>query len=65
MKNIPLLNLFQVRKTTSSVNPTPIAGFARGFLTFSEHAEFLYKTTDYWLAAAERSIRWDDQALGL
>ncbi|NDU90295.1 MAG: dTDP-4-dehydrorhamnose 3,5-epimerase [Ferrovum sp.] len=40
-------------------------GFAHGFLTLSEHAEFLYKTTDYWLAAAERSIRWDDPALGI
>ena len=24
------------------------AGFAHGFLVMSEHAEFLYKTTDYW-----------------
>ena len=23
-------------------------GFAHGFLTLSEAAEFLYKTTDYW-----------------
>ena len=24
------------------------AGFAHGFLVLSEHAEFLYNTTDYW-----------------
>ena len=27
-------------------------GFAHGFLAMSEHAEFLYKTTDYWYAGA-------------
>jgi len=36
------------------------AGFAHGFLTLSEQAEFLYKTTDYYAPRAERSIRWDD-----
>nr|WP_298158506.1 dTDP-4-dehydrorhamnose 3,5-epimerase [Ferrovum sp.] len=40
-------------------------GFAHGFLTLSEHAAFLYKTTDYWLATAERSLRWDDPALAI
>ncbi|MDE1989296.1 MAG: dTDP-4-dehydrorhamnose 3,5-epimerase [Betaproteobacteria bacterium] len=40
-------------------------GFAHGFLTLSEHAEFLYKTTDYWAAAHERSILWNDPALAI
>ncbi len=40
-------------------------GFAHGFLTLSEHAEFLYKTTDYWLASAERSIMWNDATLAI
>ena len=40
-------------------------GFAHGFLTLSEHAEFLYKTTDYWHAESERSIRWDDDDLAI
>lgn len=36
------------------------AGFAHGFLTLSETAELLYKTTDYYAPAYERCIRWDD-----
>lgn len=38
-------------------------GFAHGFLTLSETAEFLYKTTKYYAPESERSIRWDDSAL--
>ncbi len=40
-------------------------GFAHGFLTLSEHAEFLYKTTDYWAASEERSILWNDPTLAI
>ncbi|WP_060478279.1 dTDP-4-dehydrorhamnose 3,5-epimerase [Pseudomonas monteilii] len=40
-------------------------GFAHGFLVLSESADFLYKTTDYYNPAAERSIRWDDPDLGI
>lgn len=40
-------------------------GFAHGFVVLSEHAEFLYKTTDYWAPEHERCIRWDDPALGI
>jgi dTDP-4-dehydrorhamnose 3,5-epimerase len=36
------------------------AGFAHGFLALEDGTEFLYKTTDFWHAASERSIRWDD-----
>jgi len=40
-------------------------GFAHGFVVLSETAEFLYKTTDYWYPEHERSLRWNDPALGI
>ena len=40
-------------------------GFAHGFVVISEHAEFLYKTTDYWAPEFERSILWNDPAIGI
>jgi len=40
-------------------------GFAHGFLVTSESAEFLYKTTDYYMPAFERSLRWNDPALAI
>jgi dTDP-4-dehydrorhamnose 3,5-epimerase len=38
-------------------------GFAHGFLVLSETADFLYKTTDYWHAASEHCIVWNDSDL--
>ncbi|AWB35831.1 dTDP-4-dehydrorhamnose 3,5-epimerase [Orrella marina] len=35
-------------------------GFAHGFLVLSDHAEFLYKTTDYYAPESERSLYWND-----
>jgi len=40
-------------------------GFAHGFVVTSDYAEVLYKTTDYWAPEYERSIRWNDPALGI
>lgn len=40
-------------------------GFAHGFVTVSEHAEFLYKTTNYYAPDHERSIIWNDAELGI
>ena len=40
-------------------------GLAHGFLVLSESADFLYKTTDYYAPQAERSLRWDDPAIGI
>ncbi len=41
------------------------AGFAHGFLTLSETAEFLYKTTDYYSLEHERCILWNDNELAI
>jgi len=40
-------------------------GFAHGFVVLSDTAEFLYKTTDFWAPEYERSIAWDDPAIGI
>jgi dTDP-4-dehydrorhamnose 3,5-epimerase len=40
-------------------------GFAHGFVVTSDNAEFLYKTTDYWAPEFERSLLWNDPALGI
>ena len=40
-------------------------GFAHGFLVLSDAAEFLYKTTDYWYSEHERTLLWNDPALGV
>ena len=40
-------------------------GFAHGFVTLSDTAEFLYKTTDYYAPAHERSLLWSDPQIGI
>jgi dTDP-4-dehydrorhamnose 3,5-epimerase len=40
-------------------------GFAHGFLTLSESAEFLYKTTDFYEPRAEAAIAWNDPDLNI
>ncbi|OJA26963.1 dTDP-4-dehydrorhamnose 3,5-epimerase [Burkholderia ubonensis] len=40
-------------------------GFAHGFVVLSDSAQFLYKTTDYWYPEYERSLLWNDPALGI
>ena len=41
------------------------AGFAHGFLTLSEHARLIYKTTDYYAPKCDRSLRYDDPKIGI
>ena len=41
------------------------AGFAHGFMTLSDTAEFLYKTTDYYSPEHECSIHWNDSSIGI
>jgi dTDP-4-dehydrorhamnose 3,5-epimerase len=40
-------------------------GFAHGFLVLSASADFVYKTTDYYAPEHERSIAWNDPAIGI
>lgn len=40
-------------------------GFAHGILALTDGAELLYKVTNYHSPEHERSIRWDDPAIGI
>ncbi|WP_310496399.1 dTDP-4-dehydrorhamnose 3,5-epimerase [Sandarakinorhabdus sp.] len=40
-------------------------GFAHGFVVLSDTADFLYKCTSLYDPASERSVRWDDPAIGI
>lgn len=40
-------------------------GFAHGFVTLSSKAQFLYKTTNFYMPEAERCIIWNDKQLNI
>jgi dTDP-4-dehydrorhamnose 3,5-epimerase len=40
-------------------------GFAHGFVALADDTHFLYKTTDVYARPCERSLRWNDPALGI
>jgi dTDP-4-dehydrorhamnose 3,5-epimerase len=40
-------------------------GFAHGFLALENDTHFLYKTTDYYAKDCERSLAWNDPAIGI
>ncbi len=40
-------------------------GFAHGFLVLSDIADFCYKCTTLWHQPSDRSLRWDDPAIGI
>ena len=40
-------------------------GFAHGFLVLEDDTEFLYKTTDFYAPEHERSLLWNDPAIGV
>lgn len=40
-------------------------GFAHGFYVLSEWAELFYKATDFYAPQFERTLRWDDPAVGI
>lgn len=41
------------------------AGFAHGFYVVSEIADVLYKVTDFYSAAHERTLAWNDPTMGI
>jgi len=41
------------------------AGFAHGYVTLVHDTDVFYKTTDFYAPESERSIRWNDPALGI
>ncbi|QXW29738.1 dTDP-4-dehydrorhamnose 3,5-epimerase [Aeromonas sanarellii] len=40
-------------------------GFAHGFITLSDTAEFLYKTTNYYAPSSDRGIKWNDETIAI
>ena len=40
-------------------------GFAHGFVTMSETADFLYKCTTFYAPSNERGVAWNDPAIGI
>jgi len=40
-------------------------GFAHGFVVISESADVLYKATNFYAPASERSLLWNDPELGI
>lgn len=40
-------------------------GFAHGFITLSDTADFLYKTTEYYEPSHDRGIAWNDPEIAI
>lgn len=40
-------------------------GFAHGFLVLSDEADFIYKCTDYYSPEHDRTLLWNDPAIGI
>lgn len=40
-------------------------GFGHGFVTLTNHVEFLYKTDNYYAPEADGGIRWNDPEIGV
>ncbi len=40
-------------------------GFGHAFVVRSESADFLYKTTEYWIPEYDRNLRWNDPTVDI
>ena len=40
-------------------------GFAHGFFVISEEAEVVYKVSNYWHSNFERTLKWNDEEVGI
>ena len=40
-------------------------GFGHAFVVRSESADFLYKTTEYWIPEYDRNLRWNDPTVNI
>lgn len=40
-------------------------GFAHGFLVLSDEADFVYKCTDFYAPAFDRTLAWNDPTVGI
>ena len=40
-------------------------GFGHGFVTLTDHVEFMYKADNYYAPQADAGIRWNDPTLGV
>jgi dTDP-4-dehydrorhamnose 3,5-epimerase len=40
-------------------------GFAHGFLALDDNTQVQYHVTDFWVPQAERTLAWNDPALGI
>ena len=40
-------------------------GFAHGFYVVSDHADFMYKCTDFYMPSDEGGLLWNDPAVGI
>ena len=40
-------------------------GFGHGFVTLTDHVEFMYKADNYYAPQADAGIRWNDPTIGV
>lgn len=57
---------FQIKLTAENHQQLFVpAGFAHGFYVLSPQADFMYKCSDYYFPENERTLLWNDPALGI